>query len=554
MAAEVLSSALKVLLRLRESFLSTCNKEGFENFATHSDRRVHTVRYGLKMFVDLGCFAMENGKDWVGFLNIAWKSVIALIQTTIGREALSNLIDVEQVIVAVIHCTVDSLETVAETCKLLTGKCDGSEVAEFKRLCIPVKFFLINAVRIATSYPNQAAAVFREIGACGCKIAAFGHELSKHVSLRFAAEVFAETVEPSLYILLHTLLNSSELAFSYKRLILENLVGIDGDSIFAELNENGCETKKAGQLSDQEVSVQVSRLTIFLGLLRSCKEYGEDVLFELVKKLDSIFQIISGSKVYPEVFQLHVLVKQSSAKATWQCLYITILKTLQIFFITIADTNAWEEAEAFLFCNILHPHALCRELILDVWCFISRHCETSITEVHIRCLLRILNEFISVRLASHLDWPIQMLGRLICQLVKASPNLLGTSAIRDLALGEDLFSSPAKSTLGTVLMKEHFPISRLPEELIENIIPSIKKTLYYMASHMQGQVSERAGSMVLPYLAVEMALSFLMEFLIQEYDTHLLNLFHFECCLIQIYHLTFNIFGAGTQISESNKN
>jgi hypothetical protein len=526
MAAEVLCSALKVLLTLRESFLSTCNKEGFENFVAHSDRRVHTVQYGLKMFVDLGCFAMENGKDWVGFLNIVWKGVIALIQTTIGREAFSNLIDVEQVVVAVIRCTVDSLETVAEACKpLLTGKCDGSEVAEFKRLCIPVKFFLINAVRIATSYPNQAAAVFREIGACGCKIAAFGHELSKHLSLRVAAEVFAETVEPSLYILLHTLLNSSELAFSYKRLILENLVGIDGDSVFTEFKEDGCETKKAitNILSDQEVSVQVSQLTIFLGLLRSCKEYGEDVLFELVKKLDSILQIISGSKVYPEVFQLHVLVKQSSAKATWECLYITILKTLQIFFITIADTNTWEEAEAFLFCNILHPHALCRELVLDVWCFISRHCETSITEVHIRYLLQILSEFISLRLASHLDWPIQMLGRLICQLLKASPNLLATAAIHDLALSEDLFSSPAKSTLGAVLMKEHFPISSLPEELTENLISSIKKTLYYMASHMQGQVSERAGSMVLPFLAVEVALSCLMEILIQEYDSHLLN-------------------------------
>ena len=377
-------------------------------------------------------------------------------------------------------------------------------------------FFLINAVRIATSYPNQAAGVFKEIGICSCKIAAFGHELSKHSLLRFAAEIFTETVEPSLCILLYTLLNSSELAFSYKCQILDCLTGLDSESVFAVSNENGRETKKAitNIISDKEVSLQISRLTIFLGLLRSCREYGKDILLELVKRLDSLFQIISGSKVYPEVFQSHVLVKQSSMKATWECLYITILKTLQIFFITIADSSAWEEAEAFLFCNILHPHALCRELILDVWCFIARHCETSMAEVHIHYLLQILSEFMSLRSVSRFDWPIQMLGRLICQLVKAIPNLLSTTAIHELALGEELFSSELKSTLGAILMKEHFPISSLPEELTENLISSIKKTLLCMYSNMQTQVSTE--SIVISYLPVEMSLSYLMEFLIQQ--------------------------------------
>ena len=165
-AQEVLSTVLKILLRLRDSFLSTCEGEGFENLDRSSHESIHSIRYGLRVFIDLGCFAMDGGKDWVGLLNIAWKGVITLLQTTIGREAFSNLIDVEHVIGSVIRCTVDSLETAAEACKfLLDGKDDVSKATEFKRLCIPIKFFLINAVRIATSYPYQTAVVCREIGA-----------------------------------------------------------------------------------------------------------------------------------------------------------------------------------------------------------------------------------------------------------------------------------------------------------------------------------------------------------------------------------------------------
>ena len=95
--------------------------------------------------------------------------------------------------------------------------------------------------------------------------------------------------------------------------------------------------------------------------------------------------------------------------------------------------------------------------------------------------------------------------RLICLLVKATSNPLAIATIHELTFGEDLFTSPSKSTLGAVLMKEHFPISSVPEELIGNLTFSITKS----------QVSKGTGSMVVPYLPVEVSLCCLMELLIQ---------------------------------------
>lgn len=521
-AQELLGEALKVLVKLRTIFTSICEEKSFESLDDATLERAHIICYGVSAFTDLGRFAAANGRDWVGLLNVAWKGVTALLQTTTGKETMSNLVDIHQIIAMMIGCSQEALKNAAESWKMVLEEKDAAaNTAELKRLCIPVKFFLINVIRIITHYPCQAVDAFNDIADCGLKITSLKHELSKHPCLKFAAEAIVETLEPSLFILLCTLLNSSELELSLKVRLLELLIGIE--------NENGCFSTNSGYAGEmdevnegigavpvgQEANLQLGRLTIFLGLLQSSRDCGEDISYELAKRLNFSLQMISDAKIYAEVFQIQVAAARFPAKATWQCLYITLIKSLQVFFVTLAGTAAWTEAEEFLYRNVLHPHTLCRELILDLWCFVSRHREVSMIEYHIQDLLLLLNDLLDSSNAIHSEWPVRTIGRLICSLVKADQDAL-VAKVYELALGREPFSAASTSVLAAVLVKEHFPIASLPEELKSLFVLSAKKSLSELWNQATKGFKEGSENVAATFQLIDETLRCLLEYLHQE--------------------------------------
>ncbi|MCO5568443.1 hypothetical protein L7F22_022142 [Adiantum nelumboides] len=478
-AQEVLSKVLKVLIKLRSIFITACEETSFESLDGATLERAHILWYGVSALMDLGKFAAINGRDWVWMLNVAWKGVTTLIQTVTRKEVISKLVDIHLIIKTMIGCATKSLKNATESWHTILQEKDNN-VAELKRLCIPVKFFLINVTRVVAHYPCQAVDSFNDISECALQIISLRLEISDCPRLKFAAEAIVETLEPSLFILFWTFLNSTELEFQVKLQLLNLLFRTEIEDGF--IISNNVDTGELDKADEKGASicfgqvVNLGRLIIFLGLLQTCQDCRNKISREFAKRLDFPLQMICNAKIYAKVFKSQVSTSQLTAKATWKPLYITLLNTFQIYFVALAETEAWAEAEEFLYQNVLHPHMLCRELILELWCFISRHSESSTVKEHIQDLVYVLNDLLKSSIGTCSRWPVKTITRLICLLVKADPHYLATQ-VYELAFGRDPFATPLSLGIASALLKEHFPISILPTELKSLFIASAKRAL-----------------------------------------------------------------------------
>lgn len=63
-------------------------------------------------------------------------------------------------------------------------------------------------------------------------------------------------------------------------------------------------------------------------------------------------------------------------EVVWQPMLSSLLKALQIFMLVVSSSPAWRELESFLLENLFHPHLLCWEIIMELWCFMVRHAES----------------------------------------------------------------------------------------------------------------------------------------------------------------------------------
>ncbi|KAI5071648.1 hypothetical protein GOP47_0013899 [Adiantum capillus-veneris] len=515
-AQEALSEAFKVLMKLRVKFIAACGERSFSSLDGITLERAHIIWYGVSAVMDIGKFSARNGRDWVGMLNVAWKGVTALLQTMTRKDVISRILDIQLIINTMIGCMKESLKNAAESWNaVVQEKDDNVNVAELKRLCIPVKFFLINVIRVVTHYPYQAVDAFNDIVESALRIISLRLEISECPRLKFVAEAIVEILEPSLFILFCTLLNSSELEFQVKLQLLNGLFGTNNEEGF--ILSNNVDKRELDKVNEEDVKicfgqeVNLGRLILFLGLLQSCQHCGDKMSHELAKRLDFPLQMICKAEIYAKVFEPQVSRTQLTAKVTWQPLYIILLKTLQMFFVALAETEAWTEAEDFLYRNVLHPHMLSRELILELWCFISRHSESSIVKEHIQDLLYALSGLLESSTATCSDWPVRTITRLICLLIKADPAYLATQ-VYELAFGTDPFATTPTLKLASALLKEHFPISILPEELKSQVILSAKRALSEYWS--QGTKNAKEASEKLQQFDV--TLCCLMECLYQE--------------------------------------
>ncbi|KAH7439548.1 hypothetical protein KP509_04G066400 [Ceratopteris richardii] len=532
MLQELLSEVLKVLVKLREDFILACGKEGSDS-SNGTIEYACIVRSGVSTFMEIGKFAAVNGRDWVGMLNITWKGVIALLQTVNGKDIMSKLLDIHEIIRVIIGCTMESLNSAAESCDvLIQEKKDMNNISELKRLCIPVKFFLLNLIRVVTYFPWHAVDAFDDIIECGLHIILLRVEMSESSYMKSVAEAIVEIVEPNLFILLRTLFTSSEIKLQTKLQFLNDLIGIGNWNGSFSLSDMG--KRKLDEIHSEsteicygrEANALLSRLLIYLSLLDCSHDFGAELLLELARRLDFPLQVICDSKIYAKLFELQVFATCGPPKLLWQYVYRALVKTLEMFFIALSGTEAWAEVEEFLYRNILHPHPLCRELILELWCFVSRHCEGCVVEVHIQDLVDVLNNMINLPFATLSEWPIRTITRLICSLVKSDPCHLACK-VYELTFGMGSFAGDVKLGLSTALLREHFPIVVLDDDTRSLFISFAVKSITELWNEVKRNPMENLEKLSL----VDKTLCSIFESLYQE------NFQHF-CDAEKLYELT----------------
>ncbi|GLT56408.1 hypothetical protein SLA2020_294510 [Shorea laevis] len=378
----------------------------------------------IEKLFELGILAANDGGSLVTILNVSWKGVVTLLQ--LGKGKLSWKGKVAEIIKTLISLVNESLKCAAELWS--SSLKDTVSVAEARRTCIPVKFYLINAVKICSLYPCQGFQVFRDLALSVLTISAFKLLLSNEKLLKNASEMVAELLEKTSFDLLSSLLNSGDVKQEQKYGLVDFLFiddscldSVNGDPVKNCMATSMDEIFSVNLAAMSKVRVLLpSRVALFITFLRYSSGLEEDVNLLIARKLDWFLQILIDEEIYSFILVSHIPVSYVSGKTVdlvWEPTFSALLNALKTFMIVVPSTLAWGELESFLLENFFHPHCLCWDIIMELWCFLVRHAEREFV-IGIIDKLCALMMFVSSSESVHFQGSaLRKIARSICMLI-----------------------------------------------------------------------------------------------------------------------------------------
>lgn len=432
--------------------------------ADKADHVVSIIKCTVKQFCDLGVLAANDGGSLVTLLNSSWKGVVTLLQ--LGKGAFTTKLNVADILLTLVSLASDSLRCAAESWfSLLT---EQVSVSEAKRIFLPVKFYLINAVRISSQYPCQAFSVYKEIALCVLIISTFRILLSKEELLTSASEVLVELLEPISVHLLNSFLNSAQLKQEDKFLILDWLFDENDLSFVAVDLSNGTEaTQKDAIFSVSSDNMHgarmlvLGRVSLFLNLLKSAPDLENDVRLGIARKLGWLLDVLVDEEVYSSCLTLQIPTPYGPGKTpevAYQSMFFSILHALKTFMIAVSSSVAWSEMESFLIKNIFHPHFLCWEIVMELWCFLVRHAEVDMVNDIVEKLCALLTCAASLESVLAPCSGLRKIARSICMLLKHVSQSTADQVYSTL-VGSN--RSQSSSIMLVALLMEGFPLNLL---------------------------------------------------------------------------------------------
>lgn len=393
------------------------------------DDVISITKCAVENLVNLGIVAANAGGGLVNVLNLSWKGVVTLLQ--LYKETLAVKINISEIILSLISLAKGSLSCAGQTWSALT---EPVSMDEAKRIFLPVKFYLINAARIISHFPSQAFSVFKDITLCILIILTFRIYLGEQKYLKSASEALAEFLEPTSIHLLNSLLNSAQLERSHKCQIL--------DWLYSPKEATGIFFSK---------TLLVGQVSLFVNLLRSCPDLEDDVRLELAKKLNWLLSILIEENVYSSILAFPV---------PNQNLFSSVIHAIKTFMIVVSSsTSIWEETESFLLENIFHPHHLCWEIIMELWCFLIRHVESDMGNDIIVKLCTILKATASWESVLNPDSALRKVARSICMILKNSSQSLADKVF------SFIVNNNFASAMYIALLMEGFPLNFLSDKV-----------------------------------------------------------------------------------------
>ncbi|KAK7356496.1 hypothetical protein VNO80_15769 [Phaseolus coccineus] len=442
------------------------------------DHVISITKCAIEKLSQIGVFAANDGGNSVNILNVSWKGVVSLLQIGFGNFTEVNVANIVLTLLALIT---EPLKCAAQA---WSSSLDESiTVIEVKRIIVPVKFYLINTLKICSMYPHQAYTVYREITLCVLKITCFWLFVSNENLLKCASVIITELLEETTLDLLLSLLNSYKLKLEQKLEVLEWLFMNKGDChsvldcpTLSDCNPewvndifcNSCESMSRAKI------LILGRVVLFINFLRYSPGLDGDVQIAITRKLNWFLDILVEEDVYSHILVLQFPLLYGSGKTAElvsQPIFTSILQAFKTFMIVIFSSTAWEELESFLLENLFHPHFLCLEIVMECWCFMLRHAETQMANNildKLSSLLKLLASPDSVFLPHS---SFRKLARSICMLLTYG----GQSIVNEVYIS---LVGNGKSQLAPIiclaLFMEGFPLDLLADELRNASIQRIK--------------------------------------------------------------------------------
>lgn len=426
------------------------------------------TKCAIERLSELGILAASGGGSLVTILNASWKGVVTLLQ--LGKGALAVKMNVADIIVTLISLINESLRCTTEAWSSKLK--EAISVSEARRTFVPVKFYLINAVKIASLFPRQAYIVYKEITLCLLMISSLRISLSHDKGLKIASEVLTELLERSSLDLLNSLLNSP-LDRLEKLEILDclfteecNLNPIRGEPIS---NYKAASTDEIFSLSCEAMSgarmLLPGRVGLLLSFLMYSPDLGEDMKLIMIRKVGWLLDVLTAEEVYSSILVSQIPVLYSSGKTVelvWQTLFSALLHALKTFMIAVSSCHAWEDFMAFLLENFFHPHFLCREIVMELWCFLVRHAEVDLVNGIIDKLCTLMKSLVSSESVFLPGSTLRKMAHSICILLTYSRQSL-VDKVYNYVASDD--RSQSSSIMYLALLLEGFPINSLSDNI-----------------------------------------------------------------------------------------
>ncbi|KAK7268660.1 hypothetical protein RIF29_21365 [Crotalaria pallida] len=430
---------------------------------------ISITKCAIEKLSEIGVIAANDGGNSVTILNVSWKGVVSLLQIGGGRFAKVNI---AKIVLTLLGLITEPLKRATEAWSLSLK--ETVSVTEAKRIVVPVKFYMINTVKICSLYPHQAHTVHREITLCVLMITSFWIFVSNEELLKCASAVVTELLEVTTLDLVLSLLNSDKLNLDQKFAVLEWLFISEGDSHsvldgptltdcnLAWVNEvfsNTCDGMSRAR------KLMIGRVALFINFLRYSHGFDEDLKVAITPKLHWFLDILIQDDVYSHMLLLQLPLLCGSGKTTelvWQPMITLLLQAFKTFMIVISSSVVWSDFESFLLENFFHPHFLCWEIVMECWCFLMRHAETQMANSIISKLCLLLKQLASSESVFLSYSPFRKLARSICLLLTCGPQSMVNQVYMSL-IGDG--RSQLSLILCLALFIEGFSLDLLTDEL-----------------------------------------------------------------------------------------
>ncbi|KAH9650243.1 Holliday junction resolvase [Citrus sinensis] len=426
------------------------------------------AKFSIQKLCELGILAANGGGSLVTILNVSWKGVVTLL--LLGKGTLAVKVNVADIIATLISLVNESLRCAADAWSSLK---EPISVNDARRIFIPMKFYLINAVKIASLFPSQAYLVYKEISLCVFMISTLRVSLSLEKVLKVASEVLVELLEKLCLDLLNSLLNSDLLGQELKLEILDwlfteeyylNPVHDDPSHRYRtasidEIFSLSCEALPGAR------ALLPGRVVLFLSFLMYSSDLEEDVKLAITRKLGWFLDVLTVEEVYAFSLASQIPVLYGSGKSmelVWEPLLSALLHALKTFMIVVSSCPAWEELMSFLLENFFHPHFACWEIIMELWCFLVSHAEVDLMNDIIVKLCALMKSLISSESVLVPGSTLRKMARSISILLTYSRQSV-VDKVYNHIVGDD--RSQSSSIMYVALLLEGFPVNMLSENL-----------------------------------------------------------------------------------------
>lgn len=422
----------------------------------------------IEKFSELGVVAANSGGSLVTILNASWKGVVTLLQ--LGNGALGVKVNVADIIATLISLINESLRSAAEA--WFSSVKEAISVTEVRRIFVPVKFYLINAVKVSALFPSQAYIVYKDISVCILMISTFRILLSQEKLLNTASEVLLELLEKTSLDLLNSLLNSAVIKKELKFELLDwlfteecqsNAMLTDQSSNYKttidEIYSMGCEALPRARVS------LPGRVALFLSFLMYSSELEEYLKLVITRKLGWFLDLLTDEDMYSFILvaQIPVLYRSGQAvELVWEPLFSYILHALKTFMIVVSSGHAWEELVAFLLDHFFHPHFLCCQIVMELWCFLVSHAEIDLVNGIFHKFCALMKSVVSSESYLLPGSTIRKMARSICLLLSYSRKSM-VDEVYNIVVGNE--KSKYSSVAYLALLLEGFPINSLSDDV-----------------------------------------------------------------------------------------